>query len=95
MAKNDCMCGCVHYKTREKINSHDFGFGIMNEFMGYEHYCDKCPEAYNKWWEENKHKTSKDAADMPCYEPNEIVKPIREMIALGEEILHKVKKEGK
>lgn len=96
--KGNCMTGCVNNKTRDIIkrtatkDADGNVIMISDEFMGYEHFCDKCPKAYSEWKERNADKTydeyKKDT--LPCYVPTAVAASLNKMIELEEEILEKI-----
>jgi hypothetical protein len=69
-------------------------YGVINEFVGYEHYCDKDQAAYDAWHERNKDNTyevyKNDYID--CFEPTEFAESLDNMISLAEEILENLNK---
>ena len=97
--KGNCMGGCKHclvkslYK-KEKVTTDDGRvMMVLNEFVGYENYCDKDPKAYADWHERNKDNTyevyKNDCID--CFEPTEITASLNKMIEISEELLEKIK----
>ena len=58
---------CAQYKCRDN-NKIDYGFGIINEFIGLEHYCDKCPERCEEWKKTHNSASTNTNVDMECFE---------------------------
>ena len=88
-----CMGGCKHYLTEDVYEIVDVGEGItINAFKGYKHDCNKNPEGYKKWWEDNAKKPSIEAYEMDCFEPNDITKSLMEINELAQQILDKLEK---
>ena len=85
-----CMGGCRHEQTKEVYKIEEDEWFKIKTFDHYEHFCDKCPAQYKKWWEENANKPSKDASDCPCFEPTEIVASLDKMNNLAQSILDKL-----
>lgn len=58
MSCKNCQGGCIHNAFRhlshkvEHKNDKGEVWMIENVFDGYKHYCDKNPEGYKKWHEE-------------------------------------------
>lgn len=96
MSCKNCMGCCIHAKVKENSHSEkhydDNGEWLMTShvFDGYQHYCDKNPEGYDKWHEEHKHDTYDTYKDYPmdCYEPTESARLLDEMLELGNKILN-------
>ena len=85
-----CMGGCCHEKTKEVFITEENEFFKTKTFDHYEHYCDKCPEQYAKWWEDNGNKTTEEASDCPCFEPTEIVASLDNLNNLAQSILDRL-----
>lgn len=98
--KGNCMMGCKHcaykdiYEKRELKDESGAVYGIVNEFVGREHYCSKDNDAYKAWEERNETNTyeeyKKDVMD--CFEPNEFTDSLNSMIDTANEILSLMKK---
>lgn len=100
MKCKNCQGGCIHSKSKpitHKVELKDKGetWMIGNEFDGYELYCDKNPDGYKKWHEEHKHDTCYEDSVMECYELNEDMKKLNEMVELTKDILKKIKTKKK
>lgn len=93
MGCKHCMGGCVHDKTREVYKIEENEFFKSKVFDHYEHFCDKCPAQYEKWWQENGNKTSEEAYDCECFEPTKLVSSLMRMNELAQEILDKLNAE--
>lgn len=91
MRCENCIGSCKHqlYKDNYETKEEDYGpFKIKTkEFVGTEHYCDKNPEGFKKWWEDNGQKKSDESYVMDCYEPTEIAQTLDNMINLTKNIL--------
>ena len=96
--KGNCMTGCVHYKIKDIIkktetkDSEGNVIMISNEFMGYEHFCDKCPKAFSEWKQRNADKTYEEYKKdvLPCYTPTDVAASLNKMIELEKEILENI-----
>ena len=94
------MGGCKHclvkslYK-KEKVTTDDGRvMMVLNEFIGYENYCNKDPKAYADWHERNKDNTYEQYKHdyLPCYEPTEVAESLNKMIEISESILDRLNK---
>ena len=98
--KGNCMMGCKHcaykdiYEKREFKDSDGTVYGVMNEFIGTEHYCDKNNEAYQAWRERNANNTYDVYKNdiMECFEPDKFTDSLNSMIDTAEKILASFKK---
>ena len=98
--KGNCNDSCKHCLMRELKERHELKddnenvYGVINEFVGYEHYCDKDQEAYTAWWERNGKKTHEEAKEdcLDCFEPTDFAKSLDNMISLAEQILENLNK---
>lgn len=98
--KGNCEAGCKHCATKELYKRIEYKdengnvFGIANEFTGYKHFCDKGEPAYEEWHERNTKKTQRQYKKdlLPCFEPNEYVESLNNMIEISTDILNKIKR---
>ena len=87
MCKKSCL-ECKNYKHKEsKVVFVDF---CLKE-IETPHHCDIHPDYFNKWWDmnHNKRRIDEDYIEPICYEPNEIIASLDEMIDLAKKILNK------
>ena len=100
--EGNCMMGCLHNKTKDitkKVVEKDSNGNVimvMNEFVGYQHFCDKCPKAYDDWKSRNAKKTydeyKKDT--LPCFEPYDHIETLHKMKELAQDILDNINKKS-
>ena len=98
--KGNCNDSCKHCLMRELKERHELKddngnvYGVINEFVGYEHYCDTNQEAYTAWWQRNGNKTHDEAKKdcLDCFEPTDFAKSLDDMISLSEQILENLNK---
>ena len=99
--EGNCMTCCKHYKTESVVERKDITddngnvIAVTNGFVGYKHYCDIDSCWYAKWWAENGNKTSKEAYNVPCYEPEEHYKTLHKMTVLAQEIIDNIDSKNK
>ena len=87
-----CMGGCCHEKTQEVYVIEENEFFKTKTFDHYEHFCDKCPAQYKKWWEDNRDKPSSEAYDCDCFEPTKLVASLMKMNELAQKMLDSIEK---
>ena len=95
--KHSCM-DCKHFHHSEEVldgyNVEDLGGIIIRtpKHKTVPMHCDHDNEKFQAWWEANKDKPSTESvAPEECFELDDFLKPLEEMIQLGEKILDGIK----
>lgn len=94
--KLNCL-DCIHYRPErdvadgwEEVFKGDPNF-LKPKMKTVPHHCALHPEAFKKWWEENKDKQRDESETLSCLEPHEHLKQLSECIRLAEDVLASIK----